>query len=121
MATKRTPTRKTAKKAPRKSSPPAPASAGSPRSPSTTPPRPNETGAPRQDRKTATGDSALAPGTTLTRTFKGQEIRVKVTAQGFEYEGETFTSISAVARHITGYQISGPVFFTQSRRSLPPL
>ncbi|HOX27242.1 MAG TPA: DUF2924 domain-containing protein [Candidatus Krumholzibacteria bacterium] len=53
----------------------------------------------------------LAPGTTLTRTFKGNEIKVKVTADGFVYEGETFKSISALARHIVGYQISGPVFF----------
>ncbi|HOX27269.1 MAG TPA: DUF2924 domain-containing protein [Candidatus Krumholzibacteria bacterium] len=53
----------------------------------------------------------LEPGTTLTRTFKGKEIKVKVTADGFLYEGETYRSISALARHIVGYQISGPVFF----------
>lgn len=53
----------------------------------------------------------LAPGTTLTRKFKGREISVKVLDSGFEYEGETFKSISALARRITGYQISGPVFF----------
>ena len=52
-----------------------------------------------------------AVGTRLTRTFKGKEIVVTVTADGFKYEGETFASISAVARHITGYMISGPVFF----------
>lgn len=50
-------------------------------------------------------------GTTLSRSFKGNDITVKVTADGFEYDGQTFASISAVARHITGYMISGPVFF----------
>lgn len=50
-------------------------------------------------------------GTRLTRMFKGKEIVVTVTADGFKYEGQTFGSISAVARHITGYMISGPVFF----------
>lgn len=50
-------------------------------------------------------------GTRLTRMFKGKEIVVTVTADGFKYEGETFSSISAVAKHITGYMISGPVFF----------
>lgn len=50
-------------------------------------------------------------GTRLTRMFKGKEIVVTVTADGFKYEGQTFASISAVARHITGYMISGPVFF----------
>ena len=52
-----------------------------------------------------------AVGTRLTRMFKGKEIVVKVTADGFVFEGQTFGSISAVARHITGYMISGPVFF----------
>jgi hypothetical protein len=52
-----------------------------------------------------------AVGTRLTRMFKGKEIVVTVTADGFKYEGETFSSISAVAKHITGYMISGPVFF----------
>ena len=50
-------------------------------------------------------------GTTLTRSFKGKDITVIVTADGFQYDGQTFASISAVARHITGYMISGPVFF----------
>jgi hypothetical protein len=52
-----------------------------------------------------------AVGSKLTRTFKGKSIMVDVTADGFRYEGKTFTSISAVARHIVGYMISGPVFF----------
>ena len=52
-----------------------------------------------------------AVGQTLTREFKGRTIEVKVTDDGFEFEGESFRSISAVARHITGYMISGPVFF----------
>lgn len=52
-----------------------------------------------------------AVGTKLTRQFKGREIVVDVVEGGFQYEGETFKSISACARHITGYMISGPVFF----------
>ena len=54
---------------------------------------------------------APAVGTTLTRSFKGKDITVTVTADGFEYEGQTFKSISACARHITGYMVSGNVFF----------
>jgi hypothetical protein len=56
-------------------------------------------------------DYDLAPGTALTRRYKGEDLEVKVTDAGFEFGGETFKSISAVARHIVGYQISGPVFF----------
>ena len=52
-----------------------------------------------------------AVGSVLTREFKGKTIEVKVTESGFEYEDQTFKSISAVARRITGYGISGPVFF----------
>jgi len=52
-----------------------------------------------------------AIGTKLTRTFKGEQVVVKVVDGGFEYQGGTFTSVSAVARRITGYAISGPVFF----------
>ncbi len=52
-----------------------------------------------------------AVGEKLVRSYKGREIEVLVTADGFEYDGETFKSISAVARRIVGYQISGPVFF----------
>jgi hypothetical protein len=55
--------------------------------------------------------NAPAIGTTLKRQFKGQDIAVKVTADGFQYEGQTFKSISACARHICGYMVSGPVFF----------
>lgn len=53
----------------------------------------------------------LAVGTKLTRTFKGKQILVEVIEGGFKYQGQTFGSISACARHITGYQISGPIFF----------
>ena len=34
-----------------------------------------------------------------------------LTDGGFEYEGRRFKSLSAAARHITGSQWSGPVFF----------
>jgi len=62
--------------------------------------------------KSAGRDPRLpAVGTVLTREFKGKTIEVKITENGFEYEGQIFTSISACARAVTGYMISGPVFF----------
>ena len=62
--------------------------------------------------KRKTRDSHIpAVGTELKRRFKDEDIKVQVTEDGFEYQGQTFKSISAVARHITGYMISGPVFF----------
>ncbi len=54
----------------------------------------------------------LAPGTVLLREFEGREYRVTVTPSGqYELNGQIFKSLSAVARHITGTQWSGPAFF----------
>ncbi|MGD9548891.1 MAG: DUF2924 domain-containing protein [Candidatus Krumholzibacteriia bacterium] len=62
--------------------------------------------------KPASRDPRLpAVGSVLTREFKGKTIEVKITEDGFVFEDQTFKSISAVARRITGYGISGPVFF----------
>lgn len=51
------------------------------------------------------------PGTLITRVYKGREIRVRVTGNGFEFEGELFGSLSAVAKHVTGSHWSGNRFF----------
>ncbi|MBU9608216.1 DUF2924 domain-containing protein [Burkholderia multivorans] len=54
----------------------------------------------------------FAPGTILLREWGEREHKVMVTAEGlFEYEGNTFKSLTAVARHITGTHWSGPLFF----------
>ena len=54
----------------------------------------------------------LAPGTVLVREWGERDHQVKVTAEGlFEYKGRAFKSLSSVARHITGSQWSGPLFF----------
>lgn len=54
----------------------------------------------------------LLPGTVLTRTYDDMEHRVLVRGvRDFEYQGQRFKSLSAVARTITGSSWSGPVFF----------
>ena len=54
----------------------------------------------------------VVPGTLLVREFDSREHRVMAQADGtFEYEGRRYKSLSAVARHITGTQWSGPLFF----------
>lgn len=54
----------------------------------------------------------LASGTVLIREWGDQDHRVTVTPQGtFEYAGQHFKTLSAVARHITGAHWSGPLFF----------
>lgn len=53
----------------------------------------------------------LTPGTRLLREWQGATHEVLVLPQGFEYQGKTFSSLSAVARAITGTAWSGPAFF----------
>jgi len=71
---------------------------------------------PDKRTKTATlamkGDNRLPPpGTIITRKYKGQTLQVKVLPKGFEFEGEVYKSLSAVAKAITGQHCSGYYFF----------
>jgi hypothetical protein len=54
---------------------------------------------------------SLAPGTRLVREWHGKSHCVDVVEGGFVYEDKTFTSLSAIARAITGTRWSGPRFF----------
>ena len=51
------------------------------------------------------------PGTILIRPYKGEEVRVTVQDDGFEYEGQLFRSLSAVAKAVTGTHTNGYLFF----------
>jgi hypothetical protein len=51
------------------------------------------------------------PGTVLTRRYKARLLQVTVLDDGFEFEGEHYKSLSAIARHITGTQWNGHLFF----------
>ncbi len=51
----------------------------------------------------STGDDRLPlPGTVITREYKGQTLEVTVLDRGFEHDGETYRTLSAVAKAITG-------------------
>ena len=47
------------------------------------------------------------PGSVITRQYEGQEIAVTVREDGFEYEGQMYRSLSAIAREITGTTWNG--------------
>jgi Protein of unknown function (DUF2924) len=58
------------------------------------------------------GDGRLPPpGGVLTRKYKGQSVQVKVLSGGFEYAGEVYASLSAVAKAVTGSHCNGYLFF----------
>ena len=53
----------------------------------------------------------LMPGTRLVRVWKGVRHEVIVTETGFLWHGRSRTSLSAIAREITGGRRNGPAFF----------
>jgi hypothetical protein len=56
-------------------------------------------------------ESMPVAGTRLLREWQGVEHAVTVLADGFEYEGRPYKSLSAIARAITGTRWNGWLFF----------
>ncbi|MFO0815311.1 MAG: DUF2924 domain-containing protein [Gemmatales bacterium] len=52
-----------------------------------------------------------APGAVITRTYKGVEHHVETLADGFIWNGETYPTLSMVAKAITKQHVSGFAFF----------
>jgi hypothetical protein len=57
------------------------------------------------------GDDKPIAGTQLIREYRGVEHVVTVTRDGYEYQGQPYQSLSAIARAITGTRWNGRVFF----------
>lgn len=67
---------------------------------------------PSSDAPEAVGDSRLpAPGNFVVRKYKGQTIQVLVLDDGFEYEGQRYRSLSAIAKLVSGSHVNGFRFF----------
>ena len=68
-------------------------------------------------KRIAAGNLSLVtakPGSRLVREWNGRTYQVEVTRDGYEMDGKTYRSLSAVARQITGARWSGPRFFGMS-------
>jgi hypothetical protein len=61
----------------------------------------------------------IKPGTELIREWAGTAHRVVVTEGGFAYAGQTYTSLSEIARLITGTNWNGPRFFGLRQQKRP--
>ena len=59
------------------------------------------------------------PGSVLVRQYKQQRLLVTVLPLGFEFQGQVFPSLSAVARHITGSHCNGFLFFGLTKGGRP--
>ncbi len=56
-------------------------------------------------------NTQLLPGSSLVRHYKGRDVHVTVLRGGFEYEGERYRSLTAVAKAVTGKHWNGYHFF----------
>jgi hypothetical protein len=72
-----------------------------------TPPGPSRLVSPTA----AHGQRLPRAGAVLTRVYKGATLQVKVLARGFEFEDKIYTSLSAVAKAISGSHCNGFHFF----------
>jgi hypothetical protein len=57
---------------------------------------------------------SLKPGARLVREWHGRTHTITVTEDGFEYGGESYASLTKIAKKITGAHWSGPRFFGMS-------
>jgi hypothetical protein len=57
---------------------------------------------------------SLKPGARLIREWHGRTHTVTVTEEGFEYAGQSYSSLTTIAKEITGAHWSGPRFFGQA-------
>jgi len=53
----------------------------------------------------------LKPGVRLSRIWKGKEYNVLVKIEGFDYDGQHYSSLTKIASTITGSKWNGYVFF----------
>jgi hypothetical protein len=60
--------------------------------------------------------ASIRPGTLLVREWRGVTHRVVILADGVEWRGRRYESLTLVAREITGAHWSGPRFFGLARR-----
>ena len=61
--------------------------------------------------ESATPPISLKPGTRLVREWRGVTHTVLVHADGVEWNGRRYRSLTVIAREITGAHWSGPRFF----------
>jgi hypothetical protein len=53
----------------------------------------------------------VKPGTTLVREWHGRTHTIRALETGFEYDSKHYSSLTKIAREITGAAWSGPRFF----------
>ena len=54
---------------------------------------------------------SLRPGSRLIRVWRAEQHEVEVTESGYLWRGQSWASLSSIAREITGTRRNGPAFF----------
>ncbi len=67
--------------------------------------------------KRAKKPTCLSTGTMLRREWRGGIYKITVLADGYEYDGKRYRSLSRVAREITGTNWNGHAFFGLRKRA----
>lgn len=65
----------------------------------------------RQDASKVVLFRRLKPGTSVVREYQGVRHVVTISESGFVWQDKTYSSLSAIAREITGARWNGPRFF----------
>lgn len=65
----------------------------------------------------ASDDRLPIVGTTIRRPYKGRTLLVTRLADGFEFEGDHYPSLSAVAKKATGQHLNGFAFFGMTKET----
>jgi hypothetical protein len=68
-------------------------------------------GVARWEKGTVELSRRLKPGTVLVREYGGERYTVTLVPNGYVWQGRTYSSLSIIARAITGTTWSGPRFF----------
>jgi len=60
--------------------------------------------------------NATTLGTTVSRFWRGREVRATAVDGGWEHEGAAYRSLSAIAKRVTGTHWNGRLFFGLKKR-----
>lgn len=60
--------------------------------------------------------SVLPIGSTIIKRYKGQDLRIRILENGYDYDGKFYKSLSGLAQSITGRHVSGNSFFNMDLR-----
>ena len=70
-----------------------------------------QSAAPTAERAPIRRQERLPPGSRLIRVWQAEQHEVEVTETGYLWRGQSWASLSSIAREITGTRRNGPAFF----------